>query len=436
MMHIRIQCGCGQPYSFEVEPANGVMPHPVQCPVCGADGTAAANQHIAGTLASSGPPPATPPGLRVAAGGGPPPVRREFTANEVLMDSCASNPGRMRLDLHKAMVSHPGDFLPFGALVLVAIAALLFIPLLTFLAVAVAGILMFRFSRVMKAKFMDGDLCPGVVVSAGPPTVAVFTNMAADGGFKPAVKILRQPLHRMPGGCPPAGTRVATVALYNRPVMGGAWRDFMPDVIDLCAADPAEAARARASIPEREWQRLEQHVAQIQNPAPGLHRFWGAHAGRPVRSMKLAWQLVTLAAILVPAAVLIGVAASSEFRRHRGARSQVNVPSVWSVFRDGARSKRPAPGESTAPSANTRPATRPSAPASGSASKAEPQPPSTAPATGATWKAGDKVEVLWGGKWWPSSVIQTDGARTKIHYDGWAAIHDEWVTPDRIRRRP
>ncbi len=438
MMHIRIQCGCGQPYSFEVEPANGVMPHPVQCPVCGADGTAAANQHIAGVLAASGPAPAAPPGLRVASSSEPPSVRREFTANEVLMDSCASNPGRMRLDLHKAMLSHPGDFITFGALVVVAVAALLFIPLLSIVAVAVAGFLFFQFSRVMKAKFMDGDLCPGVVVSASPATVAVFTNLAAEGGFKPAVKVLRQPLHRMPGGCPPAGTRVATVALYNRPVMGGAWRDFMPDVIDLCAAIPAEVDRARAAIPEREWQRLEQHVAKIQNPAPGLYRFWGAHAGRPARSMQLAGRWVMAVAILLAAAVLIGVAASRESRLRGGPQPQVNVPSAWSILRDGPRNKRPVSGDATTPPASARPAPKPpgTAPATASGSQAGTPAPSTAPATGVAWKAGDKVEVLWGGKWWPSTVVQSDGARTRIHYDGWAATYDEWVTPERIRRRP
>jgi hypothetical protein len=43
---IRIQCACGQPYEFDVEPVNQQMPCSVQCPDCGADGTAAANEQI------------------------------------------------------------------------------------------------------------------------------------------------------------------------------------------------------------------------------------------------------------------------------------------------------------------------------------------------------------------------------------------------------
>ena len=47
MIPIKIQCGCGQKYVFDVEPVGGRMPSPVACAVCGADGTAAANQVIA-----------------------------------------------------------------------------------------------------------------------------------------------------------------------------------------------------------------------------------------------------------------------------------------------------------------------------------------------------------------------------------------------------
>ena len=50
MIAVKIQCGCGQRYSFEAEPVGGRMPSAVNCPACGADGTAAANEFIAGCL--------------------------------------------------------------------------------------------------------------------------------------------------------------------------------------------------------------------------------------------------------------------------------------------------------------------------------------------------------------------------------------------------
>jgi hypothetical protein len=52
MIPIKIQCGCGQRYAFEVEAVDGRMPAPVACPVCGADGTAAANDFLAQRLAA------------------------------------------------------------------------------------------------------------------------------------------------------------------------------------------------------------------------------------------------------------------------------------------------------------------------------------------------------------------------------------------------
>jgi hypothetical protein len=46
MIPIKIQCECGQRYAFETEPLGGKLASPVNCPACGADGTAAANEII------------------------------------------------------------------------------------------------------------------------------------------------------------------------------------------------------------------------------------------------------------------------------------------------------------------------------------------------------------------------------------------------------
>ena len=51
-MPVKIQCGCGQRYAFDIEPFCGRMPFSVACPVCGADGTSAANEVIAFNLAT------------------------------------------------------------------------------------------------------------------------------------------------------------------------------------------------------------------------------------------------------------------------------------------------------------------------------------------------------------------------------------------------
>jgi hypothetical protein len=64
MMTIKVQCGCGQRYAFDAEPVNGRMASAVACPVCGLDGTAAANAIIAGSMAAQ---PAVAPALAAPA---------------------------------------------------------------------------------------------------------------------------------------------------------------------------------------------------------------------------------------------------------------------------------------------------------------------------------------------------------------------------------
>ncbi len=46
LVPIKIICHCGQKYAFDVQPENGRMPVAVSCPVCGRDGTIAANESI------------------------------------------------------------------------------------------------------------------------------------------------------------------------------------------------------------------------------------------------------------------------------------------------------------------------------------------------------------------------------------------------------
>jgi hypothetical protein len=68
MIPIKIQCGCGQKYAFEVEPLRGRMPQRVECPACGADGTSAANQAIAEQLAASSEAVSAPVAIQLSAG--------------------------------------------------------------------------------------------------------------------------------------------------------------------------------------------------------------------------------------------------------------------------------------------------------------------------------------------------------------------------------
>jgi hypothetical protein len=47
-------------------------------------------------------------------------------------------------------------------------------------------------------------------------------------------------------------------------------------------------------------------------------------------------------------------------------------------------------------------------------------------------KAEPKVEVIWGERWWLATVLKTEGKRYYIRYDGWGDSSNEWVGKDRI----
>lgn len=51
----------------------------------------------------------------------------------------------------------------------------------------------------------------------------------------------------------------------------------------------------------------------------------------------------------------------------------------------------------------------------------------------AAWKVGDRVEALSYGKWYGARIIEAEPARWKVTYDGYSSSSDEWVNVDRIR---
>jgi len=52
-----------------------------------------------------------------------------------------------------------------------------------------------------------------------------------------------------------------------------------------------------------------------------------------------------------------------------------------------------------------------------------------------TAQKGASVDVEWRGTWYPAVVLQRQGDRALIHYDGYDDSWDEWVGPDRLRKR-
>jgi len=84
-MKIKVQCPCGTRFEFEVEPVNGRMPMPINCPSCGADATGLANDIIRQQSASAAPASA-PAGLRISHSAHPAPAAAHPAAAAVESD--------------------------------------------------------------------------------------------------------------------------------------------------------------------------------------------------------------------------------------------------------------------------------------------------------------------------------------------------------------
>ena len=54
-------------------------------------------------------------------------------------------------------------------------------------------------------------------------------------------------------------------------------------------------------------------------------------------------------------------------------------------------------------------------------------------AKAAAWKARDSVQVLWKGSWYAATILEVQGDKYKIHYDGYESSWDEVVGADRVR---
>ena len=57
---------------------------------------------------------------------------------------------------------------------------------------------------------------------------------------------------------------------------------------------------------------------------------------------------------------------------------------------------------------------------------------SRAPALGSE-RIGERGQIQWHKDWWPVRVIEEKGGKLKVHYIGYSAGDDPWVTPDKMR---
>ena len=113
--------------------------------------------------------------------------------------------------------------------------------------------------------FRCGCLCPAVVISRERQLVAVYTDLSSGYGSYPAVKVLRQPLRRMPGGVPPKGTRLAAIAFYSQGNDPERFKTCDPKVVNCATTNQSKLNKALKSIADEEWKAL---LAAVETHLP------------------------------------------------------------------------------------------------------------------------------------------------------------------------
>jgi hypothetical protein len=115
--------------------------------------------------------------------------------------------------------------------------------------------------------------CPAKVVSVRPYRVAVYADLSKGEGFRPAIKVLDQPLGRMAGGPPSEGARLAALVGYEPFSKEEHWQDFDACVVNCVTRDERTLERVRASVPSEQWRTLEAGLARVPAPdQPGLYQ--------------------------------------------------------------------------------------------------------------------------------------------------------------------
>lgn len=188
-------------------------------------------------------------------------------------DTMASNPGRTAVQwpvfircFSRWFIIFPAVIVGAGLLALTTQDNRLWIISLSVFVIGLLGIARTR------SQFNLGCVNPTQVVGKDPYLIAVYTDLTTGGETYDVVKILKHPLHKMTGGPPQVGQRLASVALYQGDIHKAHWDDFDPVAVNCVTASRADIERTLNSIPADEWECLEEGLKQVPQPyRPGLY---------------------------------------------------------------------------------------------------------------------------------------------------------------------
>jgi hypothetical protein len=122
----------------------------------------------------------------------------------------------------------------------------------------------------LKSHFAKGCMNPAVVMETKPLLIGVYSDLSNGDGSYPTIKLLRHPSRSSDRFN--VGQRCLTVSLYEGRLDCRHWEDFSPKLVISATGDPSVLSVESVSIPEEDWNLLEQAIPTLPQPwKPGLY---------------------------------------------------------------------------------------------------------------------------------------------------------------------
>lgn len=124
-----------------------------------------------------------------------------------------------------------------------------------------------------RAKFRQGCLLPGLVVSADPVLVATVSDLSSGADEKYTMAaVVRVPASHFPAP-PSVGDSCPVCALYSGDLRKPAWNGFDPTPIWTATDDPAQLGAALERFNDDDWAELDAAIRKVPTPLkPGFYR--------------------------------------------------------------------------------------------------------------------------------------------------------------------